>query len=165
MINPGQRLPAFHLTAVASQRVVTPASAGGAPLVLLFHNHQTLSAVRKLQAALRQGPYPRPADAFVAQVVDLRIVPRSLRPVAEAAMRRAYDDAARMLTPDLDPADIIVILPDWDGAVSRLFGVADAGQAPVVVVAGGDGRIVGSHRGPAVGEAALTLLAQWQTKP
>lgn len=159
-LTPGQPLPPFRLTAIASGRVVTHASAGDAPLVLLFHTHQTLGAVRELQAALRLGPYPRPSDAFVAQVVDLRSVPRPLRPVAEAAMRRAYDDAARQLTPDLDPAATIVILPDWDGAVTRLFGVTDAGKAPVVVVADRAGRVVGRHQGPGVGQAALTLLAQ-----
>ena len=93
-------------------------------------------------ARLRKD-YPLAAEVLMTSVVDLHIVPRLVRGVAEAAMRMAYDKAVERFPHEfkppqpeatVDPADYIIILPDWDAAVTRDFGVRNPSRTPALAV-------------------------------
>ena len=70
----------------------------------------------------------------------------------------AYEQAARELPPGEDPADFLVILPDWGGRVSRDYGVRNTGRAAAVVVVGEDSEKIGAYQGERPVEAVLALL-------
>lgn len=151
----GQPVPPFRLTAAVSGRVVSP---GVRPLVLLFHNQHSLDSVRDLQRTVRER-YPSAQDIIVASVADVGRAPRLLRGVIEAALKRAYAEASKFVPSDLDPADYVVILPDWSGQVSKAFAVGNVDREGHLVVIDGKGLLVGSYQGAQPGQAALSLLA------
>lgn len=156
--SPTLHAPTFRLVAVHSGRVVQHPGLEARALVLLFHNHQTLDAVRPLQEAVR-GRYPDAGEVLVASVADLGFVPRPMRRLAEKFMRRAYAEATRYVPAGLDPADYVVILPDWTGRVTEAFGVAGTGERAALVVIDREGQVLGRQQGGALGEAALRSLA------
>lgn len=158
-MQPGQPAPSFRLTAAVSGRVIGPGLVGERPLVLLFHNQHTLAAVRELQEAVRQR-YPSAQAVLVASVADTSKAPRLLRGVVEAALKHAYAEASKFVPAGFDPADYVIILPDWSGAVTKAFGVGNVDREGEVVVIDGMGRLVGKHRGQQPGQAALSLLAR-----
>ncbi|MBX7233956.1 MAG: hypothetical protein K1X65_06190 [Caldilineales bacterium] len=157
-MQPGQPAPSFRLTAAVSGRVIGPGLVGERPLVLLFHNQHTLAAVRELQEAVRQR-YPSAQEVLVASVADTSKAPRLLRGVVEAALKHAYAEASKFVPAGLDPADYVIILPDWSGAVTKAYGVGNVDREGEVVVIDGMGRLVGKHRGQQPGQAALAFLA------
>ncbi len=133
-------------------------SPGFRPLVLLFHNQHSLDSVRDLQRSVRNR-YPSAQDVTVASVADTSRAPRLLRGVIEAALKRAYVEASKFVPSDLDPADYVIILPDWSGEVTRAYGVGNVDREGQVVVIDGKGLLVGSYQGAQPGQAALSLLA------
>jgi hypothetical protein len=147
-----------------SGRVIGPGLVGGRPLVLLFHNQHTIAAVRDLQQAVRNR-YPSAQQVLVASVADTSRAPRLLRGVVEAALNRAYAEASKFVPAGLDPADYVIILPDWSGAVTKAFGVGNVDREGEVVVIDALGRLVGKQRGQQPGQAALSLLAELQLPP
>lgn len=149
--------PAFELTAVASARVISPAALRGVPSLLLFHNHLTLSAVRAVQEAVR-SEYQRADAPFLASVVDLASVPRLVRPMAQAAMKTGFSQASALLPSGAAPADYIVILPDWDGRVTRAFGVDDVGRHAALVYIDEHWTVRDRYQGADPGPAAQQIL-------
>lgn len=163
-IRPGMPAPAFELTAVSSARVITPAALRGVPSLLLFHNHLTLSAVRAVQEAVRTE-YQRADAPFLASVVDLGSVPRLARPMAQAAMTTGFSQARALLPPGAAPADYIVILPDWDGRVTRAFGVGDVGRHAALVFIDDQGVIRDVFQEADLGPAAVRILQEHGVGP
>lgn len=157
-MQPGQPVPSFRLTAAVSGRVIGPSLDGAPPLVLLFHNQHSLDAVRDVQQSVRQR-YPSAREVVVASVADVSKAPRLLRGVVEAALKHAYTEASKFVPAGLDPADYVIILPDWSGAVTKAFGVGNVDREGEVVVIDDKGRLVGKYRGQQPGQAALALLA------
>ena len=70
----------------------------------------------------------------------------------------AYEGAAREVPEDTDPAEYVVIVPDWGGLVSRKYGARNTGRAAVVAVIDGGSRLVGVYQGERPVEAVLRLL-------
>ena len=152
---PGQPAPRFQLQAVVSQRLIDPAQTPAQALVLTFHDQHALDAIRELQTAVRTA-YPTAAEVLMASVADVSRVPRPLRRLVKPFMERAYAEAATYVPAGLDPADYVIILPDWSGETTKRYGV---GKEPYLVVIDRDGRVVGDYRGRDLGRAALALLA------
>lgn len=126
--------------------------------MLVFHNQHSLDAVRDVQRSVRER-YPSPQEVLVASVADTSKAPRLLRGVVEAALKHAYTEASKFVPAGLDPADYVIILPDWSGAVTKAFGVGNVDREGEVVVIDGKGLVVGKHRGQQLGQATLTILA------
>ncbi len=159
-----QPVPDFSFNAVSSGRLVTPETLRGMPALLLFHNHVTASAAQEVQEAVRYE-YQAPDQPFLASVVDLSGVPRLMRPLASAAMSNGYGQAEKMLPPTLSPVDYVVILPDWNGSVTRSFGIDDVGDAPALVYVDAAGVVRDRYQGAAPGKAALRILTEHGIEP
>lgn len=157
-LTPGQPAPQFQLRAVESHRLISTDHPASRALVLTFHDHTSLDALRELQTAVRTA-YPSADDVLMASVPDLSRVPRPLRRVVEPVLKQAYGEAARFVPAELDPADYVVILPDWTGEVAKLFGAHRSDKEPYLVVIDRGGRVVGAYRGKALAQAAMAFLS------
>lgn len=153
----GTPAPAFSSKAVVSERPISPQNTAGA-LLLIFHSYQTAAAVAKVIQTVREV-YPNPDQVLLASVADMRIVPRLLRGTAKNIMRNAYKKAANQVPPGQDPADHIIILPDWNGVIFKAYRVPDvAGQVALVLI--DESKVIqGSYLGAQPAQAALVLIA------
>ncbi len=152
----GSPAPDFSLRAVVSERSISPTNMPG-QLLLIFHGYQAAALVGRTIQAIR-GFYPDPQQLLIASVADMRIVPRLLRGMAEKIMRDAYHQAAARVPADQDPADHIIILPDWQGRVFAAYQIPEnKGQVALVLIDQAQ-LIQGSYLGDKPQEAALTLL-------
>jgi hypothetical protein len=149
--------PDIQLKAVVSDRVVNPRQPDARRLVLVFQSQQTARALAAIQDAVRAS-FPEASDVRIVSVVDLRGVPRMFRGMARSALQKAYEHAAAALPDGWDPAEYVVILPDWQGAFFKAFGVSNADSHAAVVVMDGAGRVLGAYQGPDLVEFVLPLL-------
>ena len=155
---PGQPAPHFQLRAVESNRLISTDHPASRALVLTFHDRTSLDALRELQAAVRTA-YPSADDVLMASVADLSRVPRPLRRMVAPVLKQVYSEAARFVPIEMNPADYVVILPDWTGEVAKLFGAHRSDKEPFLVVIDRGGRVVGSYRGKALAQAAMAFLS------
>jgi len=150
------RLPGVTLTAAGSGREVFLGS-GQVPLVLVFHGQDTAEAAFQVNKAVRKI-HPGADSVVIASVIDLRSFPGMFHGMVKPALERAYFKAAGKVPEGRDPADYVILLPDWDGAVHDAVGVQDSTQQAAVIVAEPGGRIVGRDQGENLGDAALLAL-------
>lgn len=149
--------PHFALKTVRTERVVgIPASLPNV-LVLLFQDQNTVAAARNVNQTLRRA-YPDGDDLIVASLVNMSGVPRIMRKLADTVLNRAYDEAAKEIPAGYDPADYIVLLPDWDGGVFRQFAVPDVSQQALLIVIDHTGQVVLRKQGGDLARAALKEL-------
>jgi hypothetical protein len=154
----GTPAPAFSSKAVFSQRLISPQNTAGA-LLLIFHSYQTATTVAEVIQAVREV-YPNPDQVLLASVADMRIVPRFLRGAAKNIMRNAYKEAARHVPSGQDPADHIIILPDWNGVIFKAYQVPDVAEQVALVLVNESKMIQGSYLGAQPAQAALALMAK-----
>lgn len=157
-LTPGRPAPAFKLTAVKSGRQVSQKDCAGYVLGLIFHGRETADAVIDIQRVVRTA-HPE-LTVTLASVIDLSIIPRILHRMVKPVLEQIYEQAANEIPKDLNPADYIFLLPDWDGKVTKAFGVKNPDKTATVVVIDQEGNIVGSHQGPEPGKATLQLVEQ-----
>lgn len=98
----------------------------------------------------------------LALIVDLRVVPRLLRGTAERFMEGAYKEAASEVPDGYDPADHLILLPDWTGAVFGAYGVGDVSRFPHLVLVSPEGRIVASVQGADSVSAVLAAVRSYR---
>lgn len=166
----GARAPDFGLLAAGSGRRVgvPPDGAGGSdgrplrrplgrPLVLIFHLQGTAPTAREINRAVR-ARYPSPEEVLVASVIDLSIVPPVYWLTVGLVLNTAYEEAAKEVPPNVDPADYVAILPDWGGLVSRRYGARNTGRAAAISVVDADANLAGSYQGERPVEAVLGAL-------
>jgi len=75
-------------------------------------------------------------------------------------MDKGYRDGAQQLSTGYDAADYILILPDWDGLVTKFTGFANLGKAPGVLLVGRDGAVLGKVQGADPTAQVIDLLVQ-----
>lgn len=150
--------PPFSAKAQVSQRPISLNVASG-ELLLVFHSYQTALVAARITRAVREV-YPRPDQVMVVSVADMRVVPRLLRGTAKAIIKNAYTEASRQVPPGQDPADHIVILADWNGALFEAYRVPATSQHVALVLVNQAKTIAGHHYGPQPEQAALALLAR-----
>lgn len=153
----GGPAPAFSLTAVKSGRTVGNKASQGQVVVLIFHGRETVHAAVEVNTAVRPD-FPNPRKVALASVLDLSIVPRLLQGAVKPMLEQAYDQAAREVPKEYDPADFVFLLPDWKGDVTKAFHVKDTGKQGAVVVITPAGQVVGSYQGTELGAQALALV-------
>ena len=153
------RAPDFSLLAAGSGRQVTLQGNDGRPVVLIFHLQGTAPTARQINRAVRQH-YPDPDEVLVASVIDLSIIPPLYWVTVSLVLSQAYEQAAAELPSDADPAEYIVILPDWGGRVSRDYGVRRTNRAAAIVIVDGDSNIAGFYQGERPVETVLEILEQ-----
>lgn len=149
-------LPDASMTAVVSGREISLRETG-LPLVLVFHAQDTARDALGVNKAVR-GVHPDAAEVLVASVIDLRPFPSMFRGMVETELEKAYHNAADRLPEGIDPADHVILLPDWDGTVFDSLGIKNANAQAVVVVADRQGRILCQARENDLGAQALEAL-------
>jgi hypothetical protein len=155
----GQPAPDFTLTAIKSGREISRKSCAGMVLGLVFHGRETVHAVVEINTTVRPV-YPEPKPVVLVSVVDLSIVPRLLHRAVKPMLEQAYDQAAREVPKEYNPADYVFLLPDWNGSVTKAFRVKHTDKNAAIVVVDPAGRVTGSYQGPQPGPAALSLVRQ-----
>lgn len=155
--NHAAQLPDVTLTAAGSEREVNLRNIG-VPAILIFHGQDTGDAALEVNKAVRKW-YPGVDEVFIASVIDLRSFPRMFHSMVQPALEKAYFNAASRIPTDADPADLVVLLPDWEGIVHDTVGVKGSTEQGVLVVVDRKARIVCLDQSDNLAEAALTALA------
>ncbi len=159
LIEIGTAAPAFKLRAIPTKRKVEIPSALGVPMLLVFLAAQTATQIEDVVKNVRLQQ-PDPAKLLVVNVMDLRSVPKLLRKTAETVMRTSYEQAAAQMPDDFDPAEHLILVPDWKGKIFKAFGVQDAGKNLAIVALNAAGQISGHYQGEAIVPAALELISK-----
>lgn len=133
-----------------------PADHLGRPLLLLFVDHNTGRASQPIVETLRRR-YADHRQLAIAVVVDVRIVPRLLRGMAEGIMESSYREVAAALPDGYDAADHLILLPDWSGNVVRAYGVGNVSREVALVFIGPDGQVRAGYHGPNPAAQALEM--------
>lgn len=154
--NAAGSLPAVVLKAVVSGREMA-LDETDVPLVLVFHAQDTAQDAVAVNKAVR-SVHRDPADVLVASVIDLRSFPSMFRGMVEAELEKAYHNAAGRLPEGADPADHVILLPDWDGAVYDALEIKNANAQAAVIVADRQGRIICQAQENGLGTLALDAL-------
>ncbi|MFZ5858633.1 MAG: phytoene desaturase family protein [Chloroflexota bacterium] len=150
------RLP--PMKAIGSNREVN-LSKLGKPAILLFHTQETAAQAAAVNAALRSTSEYQSYDAlFIANIVDLQSVPKLFRGFAEKAMKENYALAAASIANGLKPEDYVFILPDWDGSVTKSFGLKDTNKSAGAAALNREGVVIGVRQGKALEKEMAELL-------
>lgn len=150
------QLPALTLEAAGSGRSIA-LNELGRPAVIICHGQDTAKAAIEVNAAVREQ-YPDPAQVLIASVIDLRQFPSMFHGMVKPELQKAYDKAAGKLPEGADPAEFVVLLPDWKGEATDALEATGSTKNAAVLVAAASGEIVGRHQGDDAGSAAVKLL-------
>jgi hypothetical protein len=141
-----KQIPDVTLKAIGSGREVALRGIGK-PAVLLFHTQETADEAAKVNAAIRAvKACQTPKQLFIANVVDLHAVPKLFRSFAENAMKDSYKQAAETLPAEANPAEYVLILPDWDGSLTKSAGMSDVDKTAGVIVLDDGGHVVETYQ-------------------
>ena len=151
-------IPAVTLTAAGSGRKVALREIS-VPAVLIFHTQETEPVGSTVNQAIREK-YALASSVMVVNVTDLHRVPRPFRKIAERVMRKSYQETASRLPQEMPAEEYVVILPDWDGAVTRAVGLRDVNETAGVIVLDHAGDVIGVYQGDDPASVALALLAK-----
>ncbi len=150
--------PALVFTAIESKRMIDVADIDRRTVLLLI-SQETSNTVDPVIAEIR-AKYELASDVQIANVVDLRKFPRLVRKVAETLMSHRYKESAKELPPGRDPAEWVIILPDWDGELMKALEITDVSEELAVAVIAPGGRLLGVHQGLGAGAAALEMISR-----
>jgi len=153
---PPTKAPPLTITAVGSGRKVT-LNKIGIPAVLIFHGRSSVEASKAVNTPVREL-IPEASKLLVITVMDLHHTPRLARGLVEAFIRDAYEDACEQLPKGWNPRDYLVLLPDWDGQISKGFGLKGTDRNAGVAVLDGNGNIVGVYQGKDLATQTLAML-------
>jgi len=155
----GASLPPIRLEAAVSGRVLDNQALAGRKAVLVLHGAKTTDAPKAVARLVRER-WPDAKQVLLATVVDLRSFGGVWRRVAEAQLKATHGKlAAKAREHGLDPDEHVLIVPDWDGLACRTLGADDAASAPLAVVVGPDGKVLGNASGAQIAEDTVRLLA------
>ncbi len=152
------KAPGVTLTSIGNNRKIT-INKIGIPAVLLFHGRNTADVSRRVNGPVRDR-YPDASQLMVASIMDLHIAPRLLRGVVEAFIRDAYEEAILELPNGWTPQEYLLLLPDWDGKVTKSFGFKDTDRNAGVAVLDAEGMVIGTYQGNDLVNQTLALLEQ-----
>jgi hypothetical protein len=150
------QLPDVTLTASGSGREVNLRNLG-VPAILILHGQDTADAALEVNKVVRRK-YPAADQFFVASVIDLRPFPSMFRNMIQPALEKAYFSSSGKVPEGADPEDLVVLLPDWDGAVHVGLGIEGSTEQAAVVVADRNAGIVCVDQGDNPAEAALAAI-------
>ena len=153
----GEPSPDFHLTAIRTGREVSLKACADRPLVLIFVSQTTTGAIGDVNEAVR-AQFPLASQAVVASVIGLSNVPGLFHQLIKQVLGWSYKQAAAGVPGDLDPADFVLILPDWDGKMYEQFHVPDTSKAAAVVIIDRTGMVQGAFHGDTIAEQTVQTL-------
>lgn len=152
------RLPDKTITAIGSGRKLNLQNFG-VPTIFIFHFRDTADIARDLNNIVRDK-YPLASDILIASVIDLHSIPKIGRGPTESMVKKEYNKAAGGLRDDQNPEDIIIILPDWNGQMTKALGFKDTNKQVGVAVLDSEGHVIGTYQGQDPEGEILTLVDQ-----
>lgn len=159
-----QQAPNFSLEHVAG-RPVSLSDYRGRTVMLLFASRDSSEQAKTVTRTLR-GRYG-PEQLPILSILDLHALPRLMQGMAKGQIQKAYQEAVAEATAGMqamgrpmppDPSQVIVMLPDWDGSVTRSYGLSGVDQQAVAVLVDGNGYIRGYGAGQQGGQQILALF-------
>lgn len=150
------KAPSITISAIGNGRKVI-LNQIGLPALLIFHGRNTASAARDINGPIRDI-YPSASELFIASITDLHIAPRMLRGVVEAFIRDAYEEAVQELPEGWSPRDYLLLLPDWDGKITKYFGFDNTDRQAGLAVLDSQANLLGTYQGRNLVDNALELL-------
>ena len=150
------KIPSVTLTAAGSRRKLCLDQLD-VPAVLFFLWIDTINLAEEINLAVRRR-YPQASQLLVANLADLRGVPGLLHGSVRREMEKGYRDIAARLPDHLDPADYVLIVPDWKGQAVRAVGLSSPLRRPSLAVLDRGGLLLGVHQGDDLADAALRIL-------
>ena len=139
------RLPNKNIKAIGSDREFNFQDFG-ATTVLIFHYQDTAGMARSLNNAIREK-YPLASDILIASVLDLHSIPKIARGMTESMVVREYKKAANGLKDNQTPEDFIIILPDWNGQMTKALGFKDTNNEVGLAIIDSSGYVQNTYQG------------------
>ena len=148
-----QMAPNFTLQHIAG-RNVSMSEFQGRTTVLIFSGRDSVEQAQRIGQTIRSryDVYALP----IVSILDLSGIPRMMQGLATASS--ALQAQGKQLPPD--PAQVIMMCPDWDGSVTKSFGLQAVDQQAVAVLVDGQGYIRGYGAGMQGGDQILGLFGQ-----
>ena len=150
-------IPEFCLPQVGASRERTPSDARGIPLVLLSVARAGADAAAAVSRAIR-ARHRSPLRAAVWTLLRLPRLPSFLRPSIERKVLEAVRRQVSRLPPGAQAEDLVVVLPDWGGDVSKLLGLVPGSGGMGILVADRFGLIRARLEDPAQPDDILAAL-------
>jgi hypothetical protein len=149
------RMPNKIIKALGSGREIDLQNLG-VPTVLIFHYRDTSETARSINNTIREEYTAE--DVLVASVLDLHSIPKLARGATKAMINREYQKAVDDLKPDQKPEDYVILLPDWNGQMTKAFGFKDTNSKVGLVFLDASGYILETYHGDNPVTDVLTLL-------
>ena len=159
-----QMAPDFTLQHIAG-RNVSLSEFRGRTIVMIFSGRDSVEQAQRIGQTIR-GRYDV-YDLPIISVLDLHGIPRMMQGLAKGRIQSGYDEMVKTATQSLqaagkpmppDPSQAIIMLPDWDGSVTKSFGLQAVDQQAVAVLVDGNGYIRGYGAGAQGGDQILALF-------
>jgi hypothetical protein len=137
----------------------------GRPVVLVFAGKDSGSQAREIVVTLR-GRFA-PDQLPVLSVLDMHSIPRLVQGIAKGQIQKGYNDAVREAQADAqargwatpaDPAQLVIMLMDWDGKVTSSYGLSGVDKQAVAVLIDENGAVRGYGAGAQGGQQILALF-------
>lgn len=154
----GATAPEIDLQAVASGRRFDLLEFRGRHVLLIFVSAYEARSTREVVIAIRQQ-FPDFQQLPIAIVINLRPVPRLLRRTVNNFMEAAYREASIDVPPGFNPVDHLILLPDWTGTTTNIFGINHSEAKMYLVFVGPDGKITESFHGHDATDRAIDYLS------
>jgi hypothetical protein len=159
-----QMAPSFSMQHVTG-RNVSLSEFQGRTFVMIFSGRDSVEQAQKIGLTIRSryDLYALP----LMSVLDLSGIPRMMQGLAKGRVQSGYEDMVKNATAALQaqgkqmPADAsqaIIMCPDWDGSVTKSFGLQAVDQQAVAVLVDGQGYIRGYGAGEQGGDQILALF-------
>lgn len=116
------------------------------PTLLVFLNYQTAMQIETVVTSVRYV-VPDPQKLKIVNVINLKNVSRMMQGMAKKIIKAAYDSAAATIPEGFDPAEQLMLLPDWKGKVLRAYGVDDVNEHLSLILIDQEGKISERYQG------------------
>jgi hypothetical protein len=160
-----QLAPNFTLEHVTGAYSVSLSDFRGRTVVLLVAGRYSGEQAEQIAQTLGRR-YP-PDQLPVISVLDMKGTPKLVQGLAKRDIDKVYQQAVQNATQGMQaqgqaaPADmsrVIIMLPDWQGAVSQSYGLQGVDRQAVAVLVDGNGYIRGYGAGAQGGDQILALF-------
>ena len=159
-----QMAPNFTLQHIAG-RNVSLSEFQGRTIVMVFSGRDSVDQAQRIGQSIRSryDLYALP----IVSVLDMHAIPRMMQGLAKGRIQGGYDELVKTASSALhasgkqmpaDPSQAIFMLPDWDGNVTKSFGLQAVDQQAVAVLIDGNGYIRGYGAGAQGGDQILALF-------
>ena len=159
-----QMAPNFTLQHIAG-RNVSLSEFQGRTIVMIFSGRDSVEQAQRIGQTIRSR-YDL-YDLPIVSILDLHGIPRMMQGLAKGRVQGGYEEMLKNATAALqaagkpmpaDPSQAVIMCPDWDGNVTKSFGLQAVDQQAVAVLVDGQGYIRGYGAGAQGGDQILALF-------